>query len=154
MGTWGTGPLDSDNALDYLHALAVSASPEQAELLLRGALGMLALYDPNHTIDYSADPLIEAAQTNGITACAVVAMKLTGRYLWGYTPAGDEPEDFALERIPPVATDLRESAIRAVAVARRLATHPDVPAWRDPADSREHGAHLAELAEYLNASTP
>jgi hypothetical protein len=160
MGTWSTGPLDNDTALDFLYNLAAKPTPADREALLLMQLHLLCDFNPSHAEHHGGE--LEIANHIGIAACAVVAMKLAEQgglypYMWGCTPEADDLEDFRVEMLPEVSLPVLCAATGAISIARGLVTHPDLPEWVTNDDATAHATMLEELGDVLYAvaaSTP
>lgn len=140
MGTFGTGPLDNDTALDAKDMLIGLKEPS-------GRVGFLmALAD--HLVHDTLEDL-HAAHQAAVGVCAIVADVLAGEYRYTQPPDPDDAWDFRLEMLPEVPVALLASCTAAISRALGLLDHPEMPDWSTGAAAREHRAVLEELEERL-----
>lgn len=153
MGTWGTGPLDSDTALDFRHELAMKATPADREELLSFHLEVLAAHEVSHAVSRTEGDL-DMVLDIAVAGCALIAEKLAGEYLYGYRPDPDDTDgdpEFALEMLPEVSVYLLDAATRAMVTAQALVGHPDLAQWDTDQSASAHRAVLRELSDRLYA---
>lgn len=140
MGTFGTGPLDNDTALDVKDTLLTLRGPGA------GVGFLMAVAD--HLVHDAPDDL-HAAHQAAVGVCAVVADVVAGEYHYTRPPDPDDPEDFRLELVPEVPVALLASCTAAISRALGLLDHPDMPDWDSERSAREHRVELEELEERL-----
>lgn len=99
MGTWGTGPFDSDSAGDFIDAVG-AADSDGATTLVRAAL------------ENVADGREQPHGSEAVAAAAMVAIQLPG----GDAYTDDEDE---LPTLPPFPVELRALAVAALDVVLR-----------------------------------
>ena len=144
MGTWGTGPLDSDNALDMVDVIGFDPTRYREVILAR----LLALTDMVIQQPRSAEELAEDMQ-GSLAACAVVADVRAGEYFYTRSPDPDEPEDFCLDYIER-QEDLEAMARQALGMYRKMETERVDLGWRSAALYQEHRQRLSELEKRLS----
>lgn len=142
MGTWGTGPLDSDDALDLVDLIALDPDRYAALITVR----LMALL--NALFENDPDDLAEDMQA-ALASCAVVADVRHGEHFYTSAPDPDDPEGF---RVESVARDegLEDLARKALAQYQKLEREVIDLGWDDASSYQEHRAHLSELERRLS----
>ena len=141
MGTWGTGPLNSDNALNMVGVIGFDPSRYREVILARLLpLTDMVIHHPRHP-----DELAEDMQ-GALAACAVVADVKHGEYF--YTRSPDDPDDFCLETVDQ-QEDLESLARQALGMYRKLETETVDLGWRSSELYTEHRRELSRLAKRL-----
>lgn len=129
MGTWGTGPFDSDAAADFAAHLD-KASPDERVESVRGVLTR-TVAAARHSIEAPA----------ALAAVALVAAQC---------PGGEpiDPSDGPAQPMPPFPEDFR--VLAAQALDRVAADEAGISgSWVDPADAREWLAMVESLRSVL-----
>lgn len=139
----GTGPLDSNNALDMVDVIGFDPSRYREVILARLLpLTDMVVQQPRHP-----DELAEDMQ-GALAACAVVADVKHGEYVYTRTPDPDEPEDFCLDYVER-QEDLEVLARQALGMYRKLEAETIDLGWRSAEAYTEHRRELSELAKRL-----
>jgi hypothetical protein len=141
MGTWGTGPLDSDNALDMVDVIAFDPSRYREVILAR----LLPLMDRMFRQPGEEDDPAEDMQ-GALAACAVVADVRHQEHF--YTSFPDDPEDFRVESADP-QEDLEALAREVLVTYRKMEKEILDLGWRCSSDYRSHRAHLMQMETRL-----
>ncbi|GAA4424355.1 DUF4259 domain-containing protein [Actinokineospora soli] len=136
MGTWGTGPFDSDGAEDLLDELAGHTIERRLEVVTRL---LVSAIDAGGGADASVQPE-EVVATAAVVAAGVPA----GRHL----PWNDDWDGLERWLPQPISADLAALAVRALEVA--------VPAggwfwrsWVDAGEQEEARAAINEIKAVL-----
>ncbi|MBZ9642361.1 DUF4259 domain-containing protein [Streptomyces sp. PSKA30] len=127
MGTWGTGPFDSDLAADFVDELK-GLSPEQIIDVLERTL--------QHVAD-SVKPVDSGDGVEAVAAAALVAAQVSGSGIV------IDPDDGPREPLPQLPVSLRELARRALTRVTEDGSEPtqgwvdnnDAIAWRQEMQS-------------------
>jgi hypothetical protein len=126
MGTWGTGPFDSDSAADFVDALDAAGAEARLELVSSTL----------HRMARSTGRIDDGAE--GIAAAALVASQCPG----GERYAADD--DAPTRPLPTFPTELR--AVAAAALTRALDQDSGVSdGWVDPGDAAAGGRRSAAV---------
>ncbi|GAA4064417.1 DUF4259 domain-containing protein [Actinomadura miaoliensis] len=130
MGTWGTGPFDSDYAADFVDRLDAADADARLELVSSTLHGMAQATGPIH----------DGAE--GVAAAAVVA---------GRCPGGERyaaMEGFPTRPLPKIPATLREVA--AAALERALAPESAMSfGWVTPEDAAAWQAEVERIRAVL-----
>lgn len=143
MGTWGTGPLDNDDAMDLVDVIGFDPSRYREIILAR----LMPMTDMMVQQPRSADELAEDMQ-GALAACAIVADVRCGEHFYTSTP--EEPEDFRLEAVER-QDDLEVLARQALGMYRKMEAGRVDLGWRGAASYDEHRTHLSTLEKRLSS---
>ncbi|WP_066953606.1 DUF4259 domain-containing protein [Streptomyces lushanensis] len=132
MGTWGTGPFDSDLAADFVDELEGLTSQKVIEVLERA---FQRVTDSGARVDGGTG-------TEAVAAAALVASTIQGGRIV------IDPDDGPREPLPQLPLALRSSAV--LALQRVLQDGSELlTGWVDSADAAQWRHEVQQIAEAL-----
>jgi len=132
MGTWGTGPFDSDLAADFVDALAGLTHQQVIDVLERA---FQRVADSGERVD-------GAAGAEAVAAGALVASTLPD------SPIVIDPDDGPREPLPELPASLRSSA--RLALDRVLQDGSELATgWVDSADAAQWCQEVRQILQAL-----
>ncbi|KOX01666.1 MULTISPECIES: DUF4259 domain-containing protein [unclassified Streptomyces] len=135
MGTWGTGPFDSDLAADFVDELE-GLNPQQVIDVLERAF---------QRVTNSGERVDGGDEAEAVAAGALVASTLPG------SPIVIDPDDGPREPLPELPASLRASA--KLALDRVLQDGSEMATgWVDSADADQWREEVRQILQALEAS--
>ncbi|GAA0617942.1 DUF4259 domain-containing protein [Streptomyces crystallinus] len=136
MGTWGTGPFDSDLAADFVDELERLAHQQVIEVLQRAF----------QRVTYSGERVDGGDGVEAVAAGALVASTLPD------SPIVIDPDDGPREPLPELPPSLRASA--RVALDRVLHDRSEMAiGWVDSADADQWRQEVRQILQALETPT-